>query len=149
MSARGNGFGLLQLSYRYHINDSDTDSVFTLKPKLTEGTNAGKLALEVCVSYNPINIADTESNMVVLEVSLPSGFGTDAESMYALAKYEYVKRVETKNSYTVFVLYFDHLKANELICPVFEAYRRDKVAEQKPVPVLVYDYYDSCKYLKL
>lgn len=147
MSARGNGFGLLQLSYRYHLNDSDTESVFALKPRLTKESNPAKLALEVCLSYNPTDIAETESNMVVLEVSMPSGFVLDKESTYALAKMDYVKRVETKNEDTVFVLYFDNLKANEPICPVFEAYRRHKIAKQKPVPVLVYDYYDSCEYL--
>ena len=32
------------------------------------------------------------------------------------------------------------------ICPVFKAYRTHKVAKQKPAPVLIYDYYDNCKY---
>lgn len=146
MSARGNGFGLLQLSYRFHLNDSDNESVFALAPRLMENSNPAKVALEVCVIYNPRDIVDTESNMVVLEVSLPSGFATDTESTYALSKLDYVKRVETKNEMTVFVLYFDHLTANKSICPTFDAFRRKKVAEQKPVPVLVYDYYDSCKY---
>lgn len=146
VNARGHGFGLLQLSYRYHLNDSDTESAFTLKPRLTPDSNPAKVALEVCVSYNPRDIAETESNMVVLEVSVPSGFSVDTDSTYALAKMDYVKRVETKNGDTVFVLYFDNLSANEPVCPVFEAYRRHKIAEQKPVPVLIYDYYDSCKY---
>lgn len=31
-------------------------------------------------------------------------------------------------------------------CPTVSAFRTHKVAKQKPVPVSVYDYYDSCKY---
>lgn len=31
-------------------------------------------------------------------------------------------------------------------CPTISAYRTHKVAKQKPVPVSIYDYYDSCNY---
>jgi len=34
----------------------------------------------------------------------------------------------------------------EEYCPTVSAFRTHKVAKQKPVPVSVYDYYDSCKY---
>lgn len=85
--------------------------------------------------------------MVVLEVSLPSGFSAESELLYSLTKTPNVKKVETKDGDTVIVLYFDHLKVDEPICPLVEAYRAHIVAEQKPVPIVVYDYYDSCKCL--
>ena len=31
------------------------------------------------------------------------------------------------------------------VCPTVQAYRVFKVAEQRKVPVVMYDYYDSCK----
>jgi len=31
------------------------------------------------------------------------------------------------------------------VCPTILAYRVHKVAEQRKVPVVMYDYYDSCK----
>lgn len=31
-------------------------------------------------------------------------------------------------------------------CPTVSAFRTHKVAKQKPVPVSIYDYYDSCKF---
>lgn len=43
------------------------------------------------------------------------------------------------------IVYFDDLDKKE-ICPTFKAFRTHKVAEQKPAPVLIYDYYDNCKY---
>lgn len=101
--------------------------------------------LQLYDSFNPQDETEKNSNMVVLEVSLPSGFTVELETTYSLAKTDYVKRVETKNSDTVFVVYFDNLKADELICRVFDAYRIHKIAEQKPVPIIVYDYYDSCE----
>lgn len=32
------------------------------------------------------------------------------------------------------------------VCPTVQAYRVFKVAEQRKVPVVMYDYYDSCKF---
>lgn len=98
-------------------------------------------------SFNP-NKNDTiekQSNMAVLEVSLPSGFTAEPDLLYTLTKTRNVKKVETKDGDTVIVLYFDNLKVAEPICPLVEAYRAHIVAEQKPVPIIVYDYYDSCK----
>lgn len=43
------------------------------------------------------------------------------------------------------VVYFDDMDKKE-ICPVFKAYRTHKVANQKPAPVVIYDYYDTCKF---
>jgi len=31
-------------------------------------------------------------------------------------------------------------------CPTISAFQTHKVANQKPVPVTVYDYYDQCKW---
>lgn len=50
-----------------------------------------------------------ESNMVVMEVSLPSGFTVDKESLPSLEVSQNVKRVETKNGDTVVILYFDEV----------------------------------------
>jgi hypothetical protein len=33
------------------------------------------------------------------------------------------------------------------VCPAILAYRVFKVAEQHKVPVVMYDYYDNCKFL--
>lgn len=48
-----------------------------------------------------------ESNMAVMEVSLPSGFTVDRDSLPSLEMSSHVKRVETKNGDTMVVLYFD------------------------------------------
>lgn len=42
-----------------------------------------------------------------MEVSLPSGFTVDRDSLPSLEVSQNVKRVETKNGDTVVVLYFD------------------------------------------
>lgn len=43
-------------------------------------------------------------------------------------------------------MYFDDIDTKE-IRPQIKAYRTHKVAKQKPSPVVIYDYYDNCKYL--
>lgn len=83
--------------------------------------------------------------MAVLEVSLPSGFSVDSDIVLELSREPYVKKVETKNGDSVVVLYFDKLVQNEPVCPLINTFRIFKVAEQKPVPIIVYDYYDSCE----
>jgi hypothetical protein len=51
--------------------------------------------------------ATNESNMAVMEVTLPSGFTVDGDALPSLRMSQNVKRVETKNGDTVVVLYFD------------------------------------------
>ncbi|XP_071630313.1 thioester-containing protein 1 allele R1-like [Temnothorax longispinosus] len=82
--------------------------------------------------------------MAVMEVSLPSGFTVDRDSLPSLEISSHVKRVETRNGDTMVVLYFDKMVKEEY-CPTESAFRTHKVAKQKPVPVSVYDYYDSSR----
>lgn len=49
--------------------------------------------------------------MAVMEVSLPSGFTVDRDSLPSLELSSHVKRVETKNGDTMVVLYFDKVES--------------------------------------
>lgn len=84
--------------------------------------------------------------MVIVEVAMPSGFLIEKDRLAELLKKPHVKLVETANGETVANIYFDQMLANEDICLQVQGYRSHKVAENKPVPVRIYDYYDSCKY---
>jgi len=46
------------------------------------------------------------------------------------------------------IIYFDDIDATE-ICPEFKAYRTHGVAKQQPSPIIIYDYYDNCKFIIL
>lgn len=83
--------------------------------------------------------------MVVLEVTLPSGYTAESDSLLNVTNLFNVKKVETKNGDTVFVVYFDHFDVRREICPIFNAFRAHEVTKQKPVPISIYDYYDSSK----
>lgn len=84
--------------------------------------------------------------MVILEVTLPSGYTAESDTLLNVSNSYNVKKVETKNGDTTFVVYFDHFDARKEICPVFDAFRAHEVAKQKPVPISIYDYYDSSKH---
>lgn len=156
ISASGHGFALFQLSYRYNVKQNDVHDSFTLRPKVLEST-AGYLNLQICTIYeekklgffesikNFFSKEKTYSNMVLLEVEMHSGFLTEKEQLDGLLENPYVKLVETTNGETVVNIYFNQMLANEEICVVVKGYRSHKVTENKPVPVRIYDYYDSCR----
>ncbi|XP_076182302.1 CD109 antigen isoform X2 [Ptiloglossa arizonensis] len=143
ITAIGNGFALVQISFQYNLNVTGAWPLFTLDPQVDKNSNANHLQVSICSGFVPTKEAN-ESNMVVMEVSLPSGFTVDRDSLPSLEVSQNVKRVETKNGDTVVVLYFDKMDRQEY-CPTISAFRTHKVAKQKPVPVSIYDYYDSSR----
>ncbi|XP_078044260.1 thioester-containing protein 1 allele R1 isoform X2 [Augochlora pura] len=143
VTATGSGFALVQISFQYNLNVTGAWPLFTLDPQVDKNSNANHLQLSICSGFVPTKEAN-ESNMVVMEVSLPSGFTADRDSLPSLEVSQNVKRVETKDGDTVVILYFDKMDRREY-CPTVSAFRTHKVAKQKPVPVTIYDYYDSSR----
>ncbi|XP_046483767.1 CD109 antigen isoform X3 [Neodiprion pinetum] len=143
LTATGTGFAIIQVSYSYNLNVTGAWPLFTLDPQVDKNSNANHLQLSICSGFVPTKEAN-ESNMAVMEVSLPSGFTVDIDSLPSLEISQHVKRIETKNGETMVVLYFDKMIREEY-CPTVSAFRTHKVAKQKPVPVSIYDYYDSSR----
>ncbi|XP_023288117.1 CD109 antigen isoform X2 [Orussus abietinus] len=143
VTATGNGFSIVQVSSSYNLNVTGAFPLFTLDPQVDKNSNANHLQLSICSGFVPTKEAN-ESNMAVMEISLPSGFTVDVDSLPSLEVSQNVKRVETKNGDTMVVLYFDKMVRQEY-CPTVSAFRTHKVAKQKPVPVTIYDYYDSSR----
>jgi CD109 antigen len=71
--------------------------------------------------------------MAVMEVTLPSGFTVDADTLPSLRMSQNVKRVETKNGDTVVVLYFDK------VCPV-QCSVVCGVQSSSPLSTIFYDF---------
>jgi CD109 antigen len=90
VTATGKGFSILQISYRYNLDDSGKYPRFVLNPKIQETSNKEFLHLSVCTNFVPD--AQTEkSNMAVMEVTLPSGFTFDSDHLPDLLATERVK----------------------------------------------------------
>ncbi|XP_023714120.1 CD109 antigen isoform X3 [Cryptotermes secundus] len=143
ISASGSGFAVVQVSYRYNLNVTGAWPLFTLDPQVDKNSDRNHLQLSICSGFIGAQGVN-ESNMAVMEVTLPSGFTVDSDALPSLRMSQNVKRVETKNGDTVIMLYFDKMTRQEY-CPTVSAFRTHKVAKQKPVPVTIYDYYDSSR----
>ncbi|XP_055295249.1 thioester-containing protein 1 allele R1-like isoform X3 [Sitodiplosis mosellana] len=143
VTASGRGFALLQLSYKYNLNVTGAWPRFTLDPQPNKNSHQDYLHLTVCTSFVAIG-NEEKSNMAVMEVHFPSGFTADVDTLPSLEVSENVMKVETKNADTVVVVYFDHLTRKEL-CPTLDAFRTQKVAEQRRAAVIIYDYYDNSR----
>lgn len=144
VAATGNGFSVLQLSYKYNVKDSGEWPRFVLEPEVSGDSNKDFLHLTVCTSFVPDESAE-KSNMAVMEVILPSGYTFDSDTIPELKRTEKVKKIETKDAETMVVVYFDDITSTR-VCPSFKAFKTHSVANLKPAPVVIYDYYDNCKH---
>lgn len=64
VTARGRGFSILQLSYKYNLNISGEWPRFVLEPEVHKNSNKEFLHLIVCTSFVPDDLNE-KSNMAV------------------------------------------------------------------------------------
>uniref|UniRef100_A0A1A9VUV4 TEP1-F n=1 Tax=Glossina austeni TaxID=7395 RepID=A0A1A9VUV4_GLOAU len=143
LEADGLGSSLIQLSYRYNLATKDDTPSFKLdiKPKTLPSQ---QLQIEVCASYEPhASDKTSQSNMAVMEVALPSGYIADKEKFDDILAVERVERVDTENCDTKVIVYFNGLVEGEKKRFNIIADRAFAVDKQKPVPIILYDYYNS------
>jgi CD109 antigen len=145
LKGTGRGIGMAQVSYKYNVNVTGAWPRFTLDPQVNKNSNPDYLSLTICTSYIPSpEENDLVSNMAVMEVKFVSGFTADLDTLPSLERSFGVQKVETKEDDTVVVMYFNNLDGTE-ICPTVTGFRTHKVANQKPAPVIIYDYYDNTR----
>ncbi|XP_023031290.1 CD109 antigen isoform X6 [Drosophila willistoni] len=143
-TAKGKGSAMVQLSYRYNLAEKDKKPSFKVTPSVKD-TLKKKLLVEVCAEYIPLEDSDQkkDSNMVVIEIALPSGYVSDSDKFDQIKAVDRVKRIETKNSDSTIIAYFDSLTPGDVKCIPVEANKAHAVAKQKPASVSIYDYYDT------
>ncbi|XP_017857348.1 PREDICTED: CD109 antigen [Drosophila arizonae] len=139
---KGAGAALLQVSYQYNVVAREPKPSFKIQAIVQPRSPPAKLALSVSVEYVEEGNAKA-SNMAILEVSLPSGYKVDEDSFKDIQKIDRVRLVETKNDDSVLVIYFESLHKGDIKCLLIEAVMRHHVAYLKPVPIVLYDYYDT------
>ncbi|XP_037817547.1 murinoglobulin-1 [Lucilia sericata] len=141
-TAKGTGTALVQIAYQYNIFEKEPKPSFTIKTTKLDKSRPTHLEMLVCVNYEG---EGESSNMAVLEISTPSGYIIDDESLKEIKELKRVSNTELKNSDSLLVVYFDHLYKNDEQCLMIEAFRTHAVAMQKPAPIVLYDYYDTSK----
>uniref|UniRef100_A0A1I8PV47 TEP1-F n=1 Tax=Stomoxys calcitrans TaxID=35570 RepID=A0A1I8PV47_STOCA len=139
-NATGSGQSLLQLSSHYYkASDEDTQH-FQIKTS-SERVNENTIDLDICFSYQQSD-GSAFTNMVIMEVNLPSGFRTDAEFSYNLLENELIQRIQAQKDDTILVIYFDNLAANKQNCITVSADKTHDVSLRKPSAIRMYDYYN-------
>lgn len=144
VNANGKGFALVELAYRYNVDVPDAGLAFLLKPNV-QMINEYHLKLDLMVKYQPPEgkKSDGHSNMAVLEVAMPSGFIVNTELLNGLkTTISTIKRIETMNSDTVAIIYFDYFTLDPVTLEI-DGFREFEVEEQKSAPIVIYDYYDN------
>ncbi|XP_037049174.1 CD109 antigen-like [Bradysia coprophila] len=144
LTCMGSGFSLAQLTYQFNLNTAEMSPRFKLNAHVGKNSNDYHLVLNICTSFIPAADGNS-SNMAVIEAELPTGFVADFQSIQEELKGNpVVKKIETKNGHTVVVIYLDNVGVSE-ICLQLNAYRMCQIADEKPVSVQVYDYYDNSR----
>ncbi|KAK2720960.1 hypothetical protein QYM36_004745 [Artemia franciscana] len=143
ITASGSGFAVVQVSYSYNVNITSEWPLFNLDTQLFQRANENRMQLTVCSSFVG-TYGTNESNMAVLDVSVPSGFTVDEDSVPELTTYKDVKLAEMKEDGSGVLIYFDSV-TQDTVCPSVTAFRTYKVSEQRKVPVVMYDYYDNSR----
>ena len=90
VTANGRGFSILQLSYKYNMNVTGVWPRFVLDPQVNRLSTKDFLHLTVCTSFVPDEMTE-KSNMAVMEVSFPSGYTFDTETIPFLRSTKKVK----------------------------------------------------------
>ncbi|XP_017097841.2 thioester-containing protein 1 allele S1 isoform X8 [Drosophila bipectinata] len=144
-TAKGTGSAMVQLSYRYNLADKEKKPSFKVTPTVKDSPSPQLLDVDICAEFVPLEEADKEkdSNMAVMEIALPSGFVSDSDTLDGIQTVDRVKRVETKNSDSTVIVYFDSLTPGDVRCLPVKATKAHALAKQKPASVSLYDYYDT------
>ncbi|KAM7351079.1 uncharacterized protein ACRADG_004064 [Cochliomyia hominivorax] len=138
----GTGNSLIQVSYQYSMIGKEQYRYFHIQPN-AKHINSKEMDLEVCFTYQtPAELSNTTTNMVIMEINLPSGCRSNLESNYGIENNELVQKIEMKNSDSTIILYFENLLSNIKNCLNFAVDIISDVIKTKPAAIIVYDYYN-------
>ncbi|XP_061392979.1 thioester-containing protein 1 allele R1-like [Musca vetustissima] len=142
------GSALIQLSYQYNVNNEECKPSFIIQHTMkSSAMPPNMLSMNVVAEYKPQSDDKDDpkqcSNMIVMEIALPSGYVCYNHNMESIRKLAQVQRVETKNDDTIIVIYFEKLHSGEPVLIDILADKSHDVGKLKPVPITIYDYYNA------
>uniref|UniRef100_A0A8W7K1G1 Thioester-containing protein 1 n=1 Tax=Anopheles albimanus TaxID=7167 RepID=A0A8W7K1G1_ANOAL len=135
----GLGFGMLQVAYEFRLDLMNFKNRFNLTVDTVNSTSDAVLKLHICTSFIA-RLADERSSMALVEVTFPSGYVTEDSLIVEKPGINPFRKIEILYGATTAVLYYDNMGA-ESNCFEITAYRRFKVALQRPAYVKVHDFY--------
>ncbi|XP_066031649.1 ovostatin-like [Chamaea fasciata] len=145
VEVNGSGCVYLQTTLRYNIHLPKKAAGFSLSVRAANvsctGSHPPKFDLVLSASYTGDR---NVSNMAIIDVKMLSGFVPEESSLKKL-RYEnsVVDRVDIKNNHILFYLQKVSQKEISFSFPVEQSL---PVSDIKPVPVHIYDYYETDEY---
>lgn len=90
INANGQGYGIVEIESTFNTNVTVGWPRFTLDPQVNRQSTKNFLHLTICTSFVPDNYS-TSSNGAIMEVSFPSGFVFDRDTIPFLKSTEKIK----------------------------------------------------------
>ncbi|XP_051962766.1 alpha-2-macroglobulin-like [Xyrauchen texanus] len=141
LRTEGKGCVFVQFALHYNIPPPADTSAFSIKAKafgVCNNTKNAALMLNITVRYNGRR---DETNMVIINVKLLSGFKLDETSLQTLKQDPTIKRVDLDKAH-IFI-YLDKIKKTETKSFNLQLLQDVPVKKLKPAVVKVYDYYKT------
>ncbi|KAK7171657.1 hypothetical protein R3I93_004075 [Phoxinus phoxinus] len=138
LRAEGKGCVFVQFALHYNIPPPPDSLAFNVKANtgVCNNTRNGAFTLTTTVRYDGTR---AETNMVIINIRLLSGFKLDETSLQALREDTTIKRVDLDEDH-VFI-YLDGLKKQQVKTITLQLLQDVPVQNLKPAVVIVYDYY--------
>ncbi|XP_066120212.1 ovostatin homolog 2-like [Saccopteryx bilineata] len=144
VDVEGQGCAFIQATLRYNVLLPKKASGFFLTLEMVKKNSSdifqSYFDLTVTIKYSGMR---NNSNMVLVDVKMLSGFTTVMSSIEELENNGLVMKTEIKNDHVLF--YLDNISdsANSF---TFSVEQSNFVSNIQPAPVLVYDYYEKDEY---
>ncbi|KAJ7995147.1 hypothetical protein DPEC_G00241550 [Dallia pectoralis] len=140
IKAQGKSCVFVQIAMHYNIPPPADFSAFNISTRILGTCNGTKktLIVNVDVRYNGRR---EETNMVIINLKLLSGFILDKSSLSPLQNERTVKRVDLEEGHVI--IYLDGLKQKEVKTYSLTIEEDVPVRNLKPAVVKVYDYYQT------
>ncbi|XP_049540007.1 CD109 antigen-like [Anopheles darlingi] len=135
----GKGTGLFRVTYKYLLNLLNFNYRFNITVKKEVLTSESALKLIICSNFIP-EYSGERSNMALMEVTFPSGYVADIDSIKELTSTDPIEKIEPLHGGTMVVMYYMNM-GDVPNCFVITAHMRFKVAFRRPAYVKVQDYY--------
>ncbi|XP_063615136.1 alpha-2-macroglobulin-like protein 1 [Penaeus indicus] len=133
----GKGCAVFMVVHRFHMPEISGNSTFSMTVTSTSGSCTAA-NVTICAFYL---LENEESNMVIIELNLESGYVAEEGSLQHLVDRRVIKKYEQDEPGLV-ELYLDSLTSTE-VCLTVAVTREISVEDVKPGTVSVYDYYQN------
>ncbi|KFQ34298.1 Ovostatin, partial [Mesitornis unicolor] len=145
LTVNGSGCVLMQTALRYNIHLPEGAFGFSLSVQTRNAScpqdRPAKFDIVLRSSYTGKR---SSSNMVIIDVKMLSGFVPVKSSLDKLIDGRTVMQVETKKNHVL--LYLENISKKKRKEITFSVEQDFVVAHPKPVPVQIYDYYETEEY---